>query len=137
MKFTIHNLRMIKARFSSNGWVLAELFLVFIVMWFLCDSLGCMKYTFYRPLGYNIEHVYKLSTVVGGESRDTSLTDADKYLGILAKLEQEPSVEAAALCYWSLPMSGSNSTMRWLCKILPGCKDAVFIRLEDIWMFSG
>ena len=32
MKFTIHNLRMIKARFSSNGWVLAELFLVFIVM---------------------------------------------------------------------------------------------------------
>ena len=39
MKFTIHNLRMIKARFSSNGWVLAELFLVFIVMWFLCDSL--------------------------------------------------------------------------------------------------
>lgn len=50
MKFTIHNLRMIKARFSSNGWVLAELFLVFIVMWFLCDSLGCMKYTFYRPL---------------------------------------------------------------------------------------
>ena len=35
MKFTIHNLRMIKARFSSNGWVLAELFLVFIVMWFL------------------------------------------------------------------------------------------------------
>ena len=109
MKFTIHNLRMIKARFSSNGWVLAELFLVFIVMWFLCDSLGCMKYTFYRPLGYNIEHVYKLSTVVGAESRDTSLTDADKYLGILAKLEQEPSVEAAALCYWSLPMSGSNS----------------------------
>ncbi len=45
-----------------------------------------MKYTFYRPLGYNIEHVYKLSTVVGGESRDTSLTDADKYLGILAKV---------------------------------------------------
>lgn len=39
MKFTIHNLRMIKARFSSNGWVLAELFLVFIVMWFLCDGM--------------------------------------------------------------------------------------------------
>ena len=36
MKFTIHNLRMIKARFSSNGWVLAELFLVFIVM---CSSV--------------------------------------------------------------------------------------------------
>lgn len=48
---------MIRARLRSNGWVLAELFLVFIVMWFLCDSLGCLKYTFYRPLGYNIDHV--------------------------------------------------------------------------------
>lgn len=54
MKFILHNLRMIWARLSNSGWVLAELFLVFIVMWFLCDSLGCMKYTFYRPLGYDI-----------------------------------------------------------------------------------
>lgn len=46
MKFILHNLRMIWSRFRSNGWVLAELFLVFVVMWFLCDSLGCLKYTF-------------------------------------------------------------------------------------------
>lgn len=109
MKFIIHNLRMIKARFHSNGWVLAELFIVFIVMWFLCDSLGCLKYTFYRPLGYNIDHVYQLSTIVGGESRDTIMTNADKYLGVLQKLEKEPTVESASLSYWSLPMSGNNS----------------------------
>ena len=96
------------ARLSNSGWVLAELFLVFIVMWFLCDSLGCMKYTFYRPLGYDIDHVYRLTTVRGGESRDTTLLDADKYLNILKRLEQEPTVEAASLSYWSLPMSGAN-----------------------------
>lgn len=105
----IHNLRMIRSRLGSNGWVLAELFLVFIVMWFLCDSLGCLKYTFYRPLGYDIEHVYRLTMVSGGESRDSSLTAADKYLTILRKLEQEPTVEVASLSYWSLPMDGSNS----------------------------
>ena len=109
MKFIVHNLRMIWARLSNSGWVLAELFLVFIVMWFLCDSLGCMKYTFYRPLGYDIDHVYRLTTVRGGESRDTTLLDADKYLNILKRLEQEPTVEAASLSYWSLPMSGANS----------------------------
>lgn len=109
MKFIIHNLRMIGARFRSNGWVLGELFLVFIVMWFLCDSLGCLKYTFYRPLGYNIDHVYQLTMITGGESRDTSLTRADKYLGILEKLKREPAVESAFLCYWSLPMSGNNA----------------------------
>ena len=86
MKFILHNLRMIWARLSNSGWVLAELFLVFIVMWFLCDSLGCMKYTFYRPLGYDIDHVYRLTTVQGGESRDTALLDADKYLNILKRL---------------------------------------------------
>lgn len=109
MKFILHNLRMIWARFRSNGWVLAELFLVFIVMWFLCDSLGCLKYTFYRPLGYNIDHVYQLTMISGGESKDTSMTRADKYLGILEKLRREPAVESACLCYWSLPMNGSNS----------------------------
>ena len=47
--------------------------------------------------------------VSGGESRDTSLTRADKYLGILTKLEKEPTVESVFISYWSLPMSGSNS----------------------------
>lgn len=100
---------MIFSRFRSNGWVLAELFLVFIVLWFLCDSLGCLKYTFYKPLGYNIDHVYQLSMIVGGESRDSTMSRADKYIGILKKLRKEPTVEAACFCYWSLPMSGSNS----------------------------
>ena len=54
MKFIVHNLRMIWARLSNSGWVLAELFLVFIVMWFLCDSLGCMKYTLIP------QHYYKI-----------------------------------------------------------------------------
>ena len=87
MKFILHNLRMIWSRLRSNGWVLAELFLVFIVMWFLCDSLGCLKYTFYRPLGYNIDHVYQLNTIIGGATSDTTLTNADRYLRALQKLE--------------------------------------------------
>ena len=109
MKFIVHNLRMIRARLRNNGWVLAELFLVFIVMWFLCDSLGCLKYTFYRPLGYDIDHVYQLSMITGGESRDAGMTKGGKYISILQKLEREPTVEVAALSYWSLPMSGNNS----------------------------
>ena len=92
MKFILHNLRMIWSRLRSNGWVLAELFLVFIVMWFLCDSLGCLKYTFYRPLGFNIDHVYTLTTVIGGPTNDTTLTNADRYLRALQKLEQMESM---------------------------------------------
>ena len=39
MKFIVHNLRMIWARLSNSGWVLAELFLVFIVMWLSASLL--------------------------------------------------------------------------------------------------
>lgn len=109
MKFIIHNLRMIISRIRSNGWVLGELLLVFIVMWYLCDSLGCLKYTFYRPLGYNIEHVYQLTTSTGGTSADTTLLDAAKRITIANRLKQIENVEAVSLCYWSLPMCGNNS----------------------------
>lgn len=131
MKYIIHNLRIIRTNLRGNGWVLAELFLVFVVLWFLCDSLGCMKYTFYRPLGYDISHVYQLSMATGGESRDSSLTRADKYLGILRKLEQDPAVESAALCYWSLPMDGSNSYNSL------AAQDSLFVNARCIYATGG
>ena len=109
MKFTIHNLRMISSRIHNNWWVLGELFLVFIVMWFLCDFLGCMKYTFYQPLGYNIDHVYRLETALGGEKQDTAMTTGAKKLELMHRLERVPGIEAAGIDYWSLPMSGANS----------------------------
>ncbi len=40
MKFVYHNLKMLMNRTRYNGWVLGELFVVFIVLWFLCDSIG-------------------------------------------------------------------------------------------------
>ena len=52
MKFVYHNLKMLMNRTRYNGWVLGELFVVFIVLWFLCDSIGCFTYTLTRPLGF-------------------------------------------------------------------------------------
>lgn len=109
MKFIMHNLRMIFSRWRNNGWVLGELFLVFIVMWYLCDSLGCLKYIFYQPLGYDIEHVYRLDVSMGGESRDTTLSSAAKHVALANRLSRMEGIEAVGMCYWSLPMSGNNS----------------------------
>ena len=130
MKYILHNLHMIRARFRSNGWVLAELFVVFLVMWYLCDSLGCLKYTFYRPLGMDISHVYTLSTIRGGESKDTTLTTVDKYFNLLEKLQALPEVECAALSYWSLPMSGQNSSGLFLAN------DSIGMRMRTMFVTS-
>ena len=130
MKYILHNLHMIRARFRSNGWVLAELFVVFLVMWYLCDSLGCLKYTFYRPLGMDISHVYTLSTIRSGESKDTTLTTVDKYFNLLEKLQALPEVECAALSYWSLPMSGQNSSGLFLAN------DSIGMRMRMMFVTS-
>ena len=68
MKFIVHNLRMIYACLSNSGWVWAELFLVFIVMWFLCDSLGCMKYTSIVRWDMISTAFISLTMIQGGES---------------------------------------------------------------------
>lgn len=109
MKFIIHNLRMIFSRWRNNGWVLGELFLVFIVMWYLCDSLGCLKYIFNQPLGYDIEHVYRLDVSMGGESADPAMSNAAKHVALANRLSKMEGIEAVGMCYWSLPMSGNNS----------------------------
>ena len=72
MKFVYHNLKMLMNRTRYNGWVLGELFVVFIVLWFLCDSIGCFTYTLTRPLGFDYSHVYELQLDAGGEERDTT-----------------------------------------------------------------
>lgn len=40
MKFVYHNLKMLMNRTRYNGWVLGELFVVFIVLWFCVIPLG-------------------------------------------------------------------------------------------------
>ena len=104
---------MIGARISSNGWLLAELFLVFIVMWFLCDSLGSMKYTFYQPLGYNIDHVYLLDVSTGGESHDSTFTETAKKVELVHRLQRVPGIEAVGLSLGSLPLSGTNMVLSY------------------------
>lgn len=101
----IHNLKMINAAGRKNGWVLAELFLVFIVLWALMDMVGTMTYNLLRPLGYDIEHVYQLTTSVGGEARDTTRNATEKHMEIVHRLRTHTEfVEEVGCCFWSLPM---------------------------------
>ena len=61
------------------------------------------------------------------------MTNADKYLGILQKLEREPAVEVAALSYWSLPMSGNNSYNSLAVQDTIGCELRIIKRYRGIY----
>lgn len=38
----------------SNGWLWAELLIVFVVLWYIVDWTYATARTYYEPLGYDI-----------------------------------------------------------------------------------
>lgn len=45
---------------KTNGWILLEYTLVFCILWFCVDYLCFMVKNYREPLGFDIEHVYRL-----------------------------------------------------------------------------
>lgn len=44
----------------SNGWLWAELLIVFVVLWYIVDWTYATARTYYEPLGYDITNTYYL-----------------------------------------------------------------------------
>ena len=44
----------------SNGWLFAELLIVFTLMWYCVDVLYGFTHAERQPKGYDLEHVYKI-----------------------------------------------------------------------------
>jgi len=55
-----HILKIIWNQRRSNGWIFAELLVVVSILWVMTDSLLVDKYTYYSPLGFDIEDTYKV-----------------------------------------------------------------------------
>ena len=108
MKLLIHTIHILRRHLRSNAWLLCELFVVFLVLWYVCDSLGCLVFQRLKPLGMDIDHVYTLSIVRTAPDRSDAPPEASQCFAILRRLQSLPEVECAALCFASLPMSGTN-----------------------------
>ncbi len=136
-------LKLIGNRRRQNAWVLIELFLVYVVMWFLIDFIGTTIYHYLPPLGYNIEDVYlmELDEIEGVEA-DTLRTNGERILEIANRLSHLPEVESVGIDIWSLPVSASaygtsvmtkDSTMigaRWI-RATSGWMDVFRFNLKE------
>lgn len=111
MKFIYHNLKMLRNRVHNNSWVLGELFVVFVVLWYLCDSIGCLTYIATRPQGADFSHIYEVQLAKGGVPEDTAHSYNEKVLMVRDRLRRMTDVvEAIGMHYASDPMGASN---RW------------------------
>ncbi|MDL2299436.1 ABC transporter permease [Bacteroides sp. OttesenSCG-928-E20] len=95
----------------ANGWLLAELFLVFIILWYVIDFLITAFVVTHQPKGYTTQHVYHVSITANPnlEADYTPETRADAYLQLLRQIENYPGVEA--VCYYGGTVPYEEGTM--------------------------
>ena len=112
-----HILKLIKSQFRSNTWVLAELLVVFVVLWFMADYFLMQGVLMNRPVGFKLDNVYQAvvslrsldhpSFVRYEEGSEEPLRNLERIVG---RIRQYPDVEVVGVSYYSLPYTRSNMT---------------------------
>lgn len=112
-----HIFKQIRSQFRSNSWVLAELLVVFVVLWFMADYFLMQGILMNRPVGFKLDDVYQ--AVVSYRSSDNpsfvkyeegSEEPLRNFERIVERIRQHPDVEVVGLSYYSLPYTHSNMT---------------------------
>ena len=108
-----------KVPHGGSGWILAELLVVFVVIWFMTSYFLMMGKSWYEPVGYDLEGVYHAvlavrpsnspSFVTYEEGGDEAARDVER---IVERLRGHADVEAVALSVSSLPYTLSWSGSR-------------------------
>ena len=103
------------AKRKRNGWLLAELVVVSIILWHFVDPLAVQTYVNYIPDGYEKDNLYRIS--FSSYPRSSSLYDeeADKYKNrrlnkwrFLNMVRQYPGVESGTFQIDELGPGGSS-----------------------------
>lgn len=88
----------------SNGWLFAELLIVFILMWYCVDVLYGFTHAERQPKGYDLENVYKVN--ISYNPTQLVLCDSEDSLQqfwfkpleeVCRRIKQHPAVESAAM----------------------------------------
>lgn len=106
----------IKNEWRSNLWLVTELLLVSVVMWYIVDYMYVKAMVYNEPRGFDISHCYLVQM---GELTDKS-PDYVEYennekrsadiVELLERLRRREDIEAVSLSQNSYPYNGSNST---------------------------
>lgn len=116
-----HLLKIIWHQRRQNGWIIAELFLVFVLLWYILDYFITFGYTASIDYSCDIRDTYqvRLATLpetspqyLRPEDREPGATVAD-YRSLIDRIRQYPSVRHLSLSEMSAPYSPSyrNTSM--------------------------
>lgn len=105
-----HLFKLIWKQRRQNAWIAAELFLVFMLLWYIMDYFITIGYTASIENAYHIEDTYQvqLATVPASSPKYIHYEEgeqiaAEQYLSIIERIRQYPQVEAVCLSNMSVP----------------------------------
>lgn len=112
-------LKQITTEWSSNIWLVVELIVVSVVLWYISDFLYIKADVALQPMGLQTERVFTVSlTAIDPLAPDwnpadsTENTHADNSRILYERIKADPAVEIAARTYFGVPnefnLSGTN-----------------------------
>lgn len=105
----------IRNEWRSNLWLVTELLLVSVVMWYIVDYMYVKTKIYNEPRGFDISHCYLIQMGrLTDKSPDfianqTEKQKAEDVMNLAERLRQRPDLEAVGLGQNSFPYNGSNS----------------------------
>ncbi|MDE5676743.1 FtsX-like permease family protein [Phocaeicola sp.] len=105
----------IKNEWRSNLWLVTELLLVSVVLWYIVDYMYVKTSIYNQPKGFDISHCYlvqmgcltdKSPDFIPNQTEEEKRQDVKE---LLSRLQHRPDIEAAGLGQNSYPYNGGNS----------------------------
>lgn len=102
MNKLIHQMR---NEWRSNIWLVIELLIVSVILWFCIDHIVDYIMVYNEPRGHDISHVYRI-TVGNTGANDSTRPSYEDMNELIERIRRRPEIEAAAYSYGSTPYNG-------------------------------
>lgn len=113
-------IKQVKNEWRTNMWLVIELLVISVVLWYAIDFLFVTWSVYKEPRGFDIDHCYQISTAELSPQHPDYIPDRSNediyndYEELMRRIQMRPEVESAALSMNSTPYNGSNSGVQYL-----------------------
>lgn len=113
-----HILKLIWNQRKSNSWLLGELLLVFVCLWYIVDYFLVVLYTFNAPVGFELDHTYNFQFNAREEGAEGYLTAAEHPFSVgedlweaIDRIRRMPEVEEVSFSRFGTPYNTMDNYM--------------------------
>lgn len=112
-----HIFKQIRNQRGKNIWIILELFMVFIIMWYVIDFFSVMVINSRTSTGTEIQNIHRvvLATYTNDNPKFSTYEEGSEepgrnFLRIIERLKSHPDIESVCFGRWFYPYCPSNSS---------------------------